>query len=89
MCSEEFQIRVDLYNESSIMSNLYDKIITMPNIITINKSADWNRLLDVALWDCVVVVVVFVVFVNIGNCDSQSNVVVVGFAVVDDLAGAR
>ena len=89
MCSEEFQIRVDLYNESSIMSNLYDKIITMPNIITINKSADWNRLLDVALWDYVVVVVVFVVFVNIGNCDSQSNVVVVGFAVVDDLAGAR
>ena len=61
----------------------------MPNIITIKLQ--WtNLLLDVALCELVVVVVVlFVVLVNSGNCDNQSNEVVVGLAVVDDLAGAR
>ena len=61
----------------------------MPNIITIKLQwTDW--LLDVVLWGLVVDVVVrFVVFVNNGNCDNQSNEVVVGFAVVEDLAGAR
>ena len=61
----------------------------MPNIITIKlKWTDW--LLDVVLWAFVVdVVVLFVVLANNGNCENQSNVVVVGFAVVDDLAGAR
>ena len=61
----------------------------MPNIITIKlKWTDW--LLDVVLWAFVVdVAVVLAVLVNSGNCENQSNVVVVGFAVVDDLAGAR
>lgn len=61
----------------------------MPNIITIKLQ--WtDLLLDVALCEFVVVVVVlFVVLVNSGNCDNQSNEVVVGLAVVDDLAGAR
>ena len=63
--------------------------ITMPNIITI--TLQWTDLLfDVVLSELTVVVVVFfVVLVNNGNWDNQSNEVVVGGAVVEDLAGAR
>ena len=63
--------------------------ITMPNIITITLQRT-DLLFDVVLCELTVVVVVFfVVLVNNGNCDNQSNDVVVGWAVVEDLAGAR
>ena len=52
--------------------------ITMPNIITITLQRT-DLLFDVVLCELTVVVVVFfVVLVNNGNCDNQSNDVVVG-----------